>query len=529
MRRVVSRNSNIFNLVGLVGLGGFLAYSTGVLKGRINGYLGEHLPVKRLTRCVGIFLVFCLITVLICVPVFVYISFQQTETAIPIAQAAETAETEKAEAGNEIGSKGSMISKEIKKAQRNVKKEKKEPLDDSPLELRDVYAEQGTIVSFKAYHPKAEGYTWEVYDPQKDLWEWVSAENICRREDELFRTISVCNVVADQERKVRCQVSIPQNPPVKYEADMHILKGKIKEIQADDIRTEAKKYIAALDVPVQVIYQDGSRESVIGLNGLCFLDREETKSTSTTASGNLQNTITTVRTAHEYTFADLGTKDRMLCYKSIEDDHISVTVTGMDVQEPVIEELNISNIAVCNEDHPVPITIQIKAKDDLTPQRQLEYAFLPEGKKPGKADWQKESSFQAEVSNGIWKAYCRDQSGNVASKEEKILVVDTEAPAVTLELQHKEEWCQTNRIYVSAEDSLPIEYRYCCNEMNEDSGWIKEAVKDVYENGVWNIQVRDAAGNITSQDITVANIDNQLPVIVNITEKSEGEALNNEE
>ena len=51
------------------------------------------------------------------------------------------------------------------------------------------------------------------------------------------------------------------------------------------------------------------------------------------------------------------------------------------------------------------------------------------------------------------------------------------------------------------------------------------------QNSTWKVQVRDAAGNATEQDITVDNIDNQTPVIRNISEKEieKGEHKSNEE
>lgn len=488
------------------------------LWGYIKGYLGDHCYLRRGIYRGIFFLTACLVVMIIKEPLLRHVlSPPKAEAVMPIVQAAEV---EKPEVVKETETKADIRNKKTE----NVRKEKKEPLDNSPMELNDVYTEQGSTVSFKAYHPKAAGYTWEVYDQEKNLWDWVPQENVCSKEDELFREVSVCNVVADTEKSVRCQISIPQNPPVKYEADIHLI-GKVKEIRAKDICAEVGQYVSAQNIPVQVIYQDGSKDTITGLEGLYFLEKEESTEHSITALGNQQDTITTVKTAKEYVVANLGTQDHMLCYRKIDEDSISVTVTGMDMQAPQINELDIGSIAVSNVDEPVTITVRISAKDNLTPEHSLEYAFLPEGHEPRDADWRKESSFEAKVSNGTWKAYCRDQSGNVATKEQEILVVDTVAPVIELELENKE-WCTKNRIYVSVEDSLPVEYRYQCEK--EDSGWVKEAVKDVDQNGNWNIQVRDAAGNVSEQEITVANIDKQPPVIRGITEKSEGEARDNE-
>ncbi len=491
--------------------------------------LGDRRYFRRGIYIGAFLLTACLVAMIIKQPFLRYVlSPPKSEAVMPIVQAVEAENPEavkETEMKTDVRDKKADATGESRMAE-NAREEKREPLDNSPIEFCDVYAEQGSTVSFKAYHPKAAGYTWEVYDQENNLWDWVSQKNVYSKEDELFRKVSVCNVVADKEKRVRCQVSIPQNPPVKYEADIHLI-GKVKEIRANDISAEAGQYVSAQDVPVQVICQDGREETITGLEGLYFLEQEETTQHSITASGNQQDTITTIKTAREYILADIGAQEHMLCYRKIDEDPIPVTITGMDMQAPRIDELDIGSIAVGNLDQPVTITVRISAKDNLTPVNKLEYAFLPEGREPKEKDWRKEASFEVNVSNGIWKAYCRDQGGNVTTKEQEILVADTVAPVVELELENKE-WCIKNRIYVSAEDSLPVEYRYRCKETGEDSGWIKEAVRDVEQNGIWNIQVRDAAGNVSEQEITVANIDKQPPVIRRITTKSEGEAGDNE-
>jgi len=96
--------------------------------------------------------------------------------------------------------------------------------------------------------------------------------------------------------------------------------------------------------------------------------------------------------------------------------------------------------------------------------------------------------------------------------------IEKTLPVVRLVLEQKE-WCRENKIYVSATDRQPTEYRYVCNETGEDSGWIIESSKTVSRNGDWKVQVRDAAGNVVEKEITVDNIDTQAPVIRSITEK----------
>ena len=107
--------------------------------------------------------------------------------------------------------------------------------------------------------------------------------------------------------------------------------------------------------------------------------------------------------------------------------------------------------------------------------------------------------------------------------------MDTAAPVIRLILETPEGWCRENKIFVSAEDDLSVEYRYLCEETGEDSGWVIESSKSVDKNGDWKIQVRDAAGNVAEEVIPIENIDTQGPVIRSISEKSEGETISNED
>ena len=126
-------------------------------------------------------------------------------------------------------------------------------------------------------------------------------------------------------------------------------------------------------------------------------------------------------------------------------------------------------------------------------------------------------------------AYVKDGRGNIASKEQNLVVVDNMAPEIELHMENLNDWCKENQIYVSAEDALPVQYRYLCEETREDSGWIDKSSKSIRENGTWKIQVQDSIGNMTEQSITIENIDTQPPVIHSIKEKTEKESISKEE
>lgn len=522
------------NLIKLFGVSGLLAYFLGVLAGYQKGFLGDH----RAVRLAGRALLFTTVFMVGFIVVYKIYWFQKNvEGNASIAQAAEEEqglEDTETEAENLLRLPNEVYSDpvQVKPAElpETEETEKLEPLDDSVIKPVDIYAEKGNVAAFRAYHPEALEYQWEIYDVMTGNWTKTPQEAVVEREDELQRVISSLELLADQEWQVRCQISTKEDT-ISCEAILHILSDQISSISVDEFSANAGSYASTSEVPVEITYQDGSKESIIGLSGLYFLEQSESSEDSTTMAGNMQETITTVRTMHEYDYIDPGSKEGMLLYRGSGknvDIPIPVNIVGLDQTAPQIMAFTVSNFEVSNVDKVIPVTVTIKAEDDMTPLRQLTYALLPEGEEPKEEDWIDQPVFQADITkNGIWTAYCRDEAGNIAKREQEIIAVDNKAPTIRLILE-QEEWCQDNKIFVSVEDSLSVEYRYFCEETGEDSGWISESSKSVGKNGTWKIQVRDAAGNIAEEEITVDNIDTEAPVIRGIKEKSEGETKSNE-
>lgn len=263
------------------------------------------------------------------------------------------------------------------------------------------------------------------------------------------------------------------------------------------------------------------------------MDRKITRD-SASESGHLQETITTIRTAYEYEKIEgMGLQNGLLCYRPNEEDSMDIPIVfhGVDLMPPQITSLTVDGYEITNVDQTVQVTVGIRAVDEVTPVGQLEYAFLPAEVDIQNAKWMKESSFISDIDkNGIWTAYVRDESGNIASKEQELVVVDNQPPEIKLRIENQSGWCRENKIYVSAEDevALPVQYRYLCENAEEDSGWIDESSQRIVANGTWKIQVKDAAGNVAEQTITIDDIDTQPPVICSIIEKTEKESMINE-
>lgn len=401
------------------------------------------------------------------------------------------------------------------------------PLSTEIVELSDVYAEAGCNVQFKCYHPEAESYIWETYDIIKK--EWTIREDALWQKDELYRQVSVCSVTANNEQDdmmIKCTINLTNGEILSQIASLftipHITQISVKE----DCTFNAGSYIFSRNIPIKVTYENGKTDTLTGIYGISFVDTMESKELTTNEIGNVVETVTTVNTECEYSYIGVEEREVLLRYRN--NDTVcdaKLLVSGKDLVAPEISTVEVSNLEVSNIDEPVNVNISIIAEDNETPYPYLEYAFLPQGTKPKEKDWTKKMSFEQKITqNGIWKAYCRDASGNIAVFEKEIIAVDQKAPVIKVNLEHTE-WCISNKIIVKTEDELSVLYQFTCPETGEDSGWIARNEYDIKQNSTWKIQVKDAAGNIASETITVDNIDNQMPVINEITEGDHNEEI----
>lgn len=402
-----------------------------------------------------------------------------------------------------------------------------EPLTNAPVKLSDIYAEKDSTVFFHCFYPDAVSYTWEIYD-MKGGWQEAASENVTLGKDELNREVSSLQTLAKDNDgiMIRCTAEFETKDSIVDTASLHILE-KIADISAEDFTYDSGQYISTRDIPVKITYQNGSKEEITGLSGIYFLESSESSEYST-VSGNMTETITTVKTYCDYFHMEPKEMEVTMRYQGKESIDIPIKLTGEDLSAPVIAGLTLSDYTISTVDKPVPVTVSIQAEDNSTLYPNLVYAFLPEGEEPEEDDWIKNPSFTIDITkNGKWIAYCKDESGNIGMFDKDIIAVDNKAPIVSVKLE-KNFWCTENKIIVNATDGLSIEYNFSCVETGEESGWTAKNEYPVSKNSTWKIKVRDAVGNITEQEITVSNIDTQMPVIRNITEKK-GEKINNED
>lgn len=402
---------------------------------------------------------------------------------------------------------------------------------DEPVKLSDIYSEAESTAIFKCFDKEAESYQWEYYDLAAKDWHQAEASDIRSYQDGLGREISGLEVKANPESHglmVRCTIHFPVKEEEVQTASLYILKDRIKSIFADDFETDANRYMSPLELPLQVTYQDGSKEELKGLNDFYFLVSEEEKDYSTSISGDRIETTTLTTTECDYFFTHKDEpRETVLRYRTEETGSapegldLTCTITGKDLAPPIISDVALSPFEISNVDKPVTLTVTILAEDITTPYPELEYAFMYDQDEPTEEDWIKKPSFDIYIErNGTYVAYARDQSGNISQMNKQIITVDNKAPVITsVSLEQEEGWCRSNAIKVKAQDTGEISYCFENKSAGISSDWITYSEYIIDTNGDWIILARDAVGNIAETGIAVSNIDREAPIIRGISVK----------
>lgn len=402
--------------------------------------------------------------------------------------------------------------------------ERQAALSNEPVKLADIYSEAGLTAAFKCFRPDAVRYTWEVYDISAKNWIEAAPDDVSLTRDELGREVSTLRLQAldNDGLMVRCITEFPEaKGSITEIAALHVLND-VAGISVNDYTSYSDGYISIKDIPVNVTFKDGRKNTITGMNGIYFLEITETSEPSVDAYGNPVEILTIVKTSHEYLYPEKEKGEAIIRYRggtAVIDAHMTLTME--DNEAPVILQLDISGCETNNgnAEEPASATVSIMAVDNSTPYRNLEYAFLPDTKEPDDDDWTNKHVFDVDISNGKWTAYCRDQSGNTASSARDIITADNTAPLISARLENEDTWCPANKIIVEADGKPFLEYCYKNTESEEDSGWISQAEYSISKNGTYHVYARDAAGNVSEREIIVSNIDSHAPVINAIKKK----------
>lgn len=413
------------------------------------------------------------------------------------------------------------VEEDVKEQEEEIISLQEEALSQEPVFLRNYYLPKGVQQhAIPIFRANAEEYLWEQFKQETQQWEAIESR---RGVDELSRKVSFYDLTLPESSEavvLRCS-TILDGVPMEETATIYPMKKEIEKIEPlkEVYEVNAGSYISANSLPVMVYYKDGSKEEIEGLVGLYFVEESSQSEYSNSISGNLVETITKVIKDMEYKKVELGEVSTILRFRHEEQIFdIEIKLQGKDLKEPSLLKVECGDFKISNTDEKVLVPVTITAVDNHTSLEELQYCFLPKGKEPGENDWIKKSSWDVPVNeNGVWVAYVKDQEGNIAKEERELITVDEKAPELTVSTE-KTDWCTENVIKATAIDSSQVQYRFYEKDMAAPGEWSSINDFSVTHNGTYIVEAKDEADNISSQEIHITNIDNQVPQILGITE-----------
>lgn len=400
------------------------------------------------------------------------------------------------------------------------------------ITISDTYCIAGDEASFYTYSDDAGEYTWEYYNKKTARWDSVSSLKdiqTTQELDEYYRNVSILNVPAKEDydgMSFRC-VTGQQDPEGSIpDGTLYVIEPFDKLTIPEEYQAGAKELLYTSEIPVTLTYQDNESMEVKGLQGLYFCYEVSSTEDITKDLNEITQTVTTVSKEERSYMTMPGDNPITIRYReggATQDSDINII--GSDEQAPVIESYEFSEyeVAAADTSEGVEITANIRARDNCTEASRLLYCFaLEKEENPGKDEFTQNSSVSIHTNtNGMYAIYVMDEAGNVAKETTELIVVDGKAPKITsvsLEYPDMNIWHESNIIHVSAEDKTDISYQYSCN--GTDSGYIRDDFYTVTSNGTWTVTVKDAAGNVTSKEVEITNIDHKPPTILNVAQNS---------
>ena len=176
----------------------------------------------------------------------------------------------------------------------------------------------------------------------------------------------------------------------------------------------------------------------------------------------------------------------------------SIKVSNIDKTAPTVSEIKADKTSPTNG----KVVLSVEAKDSV-------------GLPSNYASWNNGaygSSNKYEVSaNGTYTVTVKDLAGNIATKSIKVSNIDLEVPNVSEIRADKTEFTNGKVLLtVEATDNVGLP-EYYASWNNEEFG--TSNLYEASENGIYQVAVRDLAGNTTTKSIEISNIDREIPVV----------------
>ena len=204
----------------------------------------------------------------------------------------------------------------------------------------------------------------------------------------------------------------------------------------------------------------------------------------------------------------------------------NVNITNIDEKAPEVTGWTQSTDAWTSD----PVRVYVEAVDDVKlADAPYKFTFTPD--QPGSTStatgsWQS-NRFVEVTGNGTVNVTVMDATGKQSTDSYYVRNIDLTAPTATYTISPPED------IKASPSTGVTIELhpQNTGDPITQDgadmaSNWIKwsdteawtdNAVKTVYENGIYHVKVRDAVGNVGNVDITISNVSTDKPVITSFT------------
>jgi len=190
---------------------------------------------------------------------------------------------------------------------------------------------------------------------------------------------------------------------------------------------------------------------------------------------------------------------------------VTYTVSNIDTENPIITALSADNTSPTNGS----VTLTVSAEDAFSTGydesafgSSLFYRFDENAYGTG-------TSYTV-TENGTYTAWVKDLVGNESSQNIVVGNIDTIAPTIAgLVPDITEPTTENIVITVSASDTQSDGYAGVVERTYSADGvtYTGNNTFDVTENGTYTYYVKDVAGNVTSESITISNIDREAPVV----------------
>ena len=185
-----------------------------------------------------------------------------------------------------------------------------------------------------------------------------------------------------------------------------------------------------------------------------------------------------------------------------------VVINNIDKEPPVITVEPINSNWTKES-----VTITFSATDNSNDT--IYYAFSNSGSLSS-ADITGSGKTATVTENGTYYVYAKDKAGNIAKKEVVVTTIDKEAPVITIN-PYDTSWTKESvTITFSATDNSNDTIYYAFSKNSSLSPALvtgTETSAVVTENGTYYVYAIDLAGNMSSESVTITNIDKAAPVI----------------